>query len=74
MVAIGTIVQLIYGVNPLGNIFNSWANFFSLQTWFIDFLGYYNGYQPTGDLGMIVFESNWVICSCSEFLILLRVT
>ena len=43
-VAIGSIVQIVYGLTPFANIFNTYANMLSLNLWFFDFLGYYNGW------------------------------
>ena len=34
---------------------NNYLNFVSLSLWFLpDFLGYYNGWELTGDMGVIV--------------------
>ena len=43
-VAIGSIVQIVYGLSPFANIFNTYSNMLSLNLWFFDFMGYYNGW------------------------------
>ena len=43
-VAIGSIAQIVYALSPVFNIVNTYTNMLSLNLWFFDFLGYYNGW------------------------------
>ena len=53
MAAIGTFLQLVYESSPIFSFANYAANALSLNLWFFDFMGYYNGQSLIGDPAVI---------------------